>query len=642
MFLLTAFIGAAAQASAQQSLSVRGLVDQCYAVRFVDQAWPYDSLATDRPLPDSVGKATLFAMQGAWIPELGDTSSIDIDPDIGRLIDVDFTSLSDSLYLIRSDSDVDVDTALIYQLVVPIAADTIVVDSVTTARPWDGASGGVLSLWARDLLIVNDTIRVRGLGFRGGARSANGGECNMTEACGPLTSVFSAGKGESVYLASADCAAGYLPLVTGGGGGNSHNSGGGGGGNGGGGGRGGDQFVCSGEPGAHGLPGRPILAGSTGRVFFGGGGGGGHQNNNAASGGGPGGGVILLRAPIMLADSAVLDAAGSDVTARAGNDGGGGGGAGGTVVMDVCRLISPVDVMVRGGRGGNCDDSHGPGGGGGGGTVLLHPGIAQSASALCRVDAEGGNVGLVHSGSTSRGAMKGTDGVTLVSCTVVPLHSVIIDSAAAIGDTLRIRLSARDTLSMCDILVSHDISISGGAVSPIVDSSTADVLVADRRIRWNERQLTVQLLSRQSTEIKLLGVVSRDTTSLIGVRSSLAGVDERCPGDESSQRINVSACARALRPITRGLPFEVSITDVATTLVRYRIQAYTTAEVRIRAINMHGQVVAETTVENLPMLGPGEFIAEGTLDMSLAAQGMYFLVAASGLGSRAVPFMWTP
>ena len=642
LLIVTALVVATTHASAQQNRTVRGLVDQCYAVNFIDQALPFDSVVTDRPIPDSAAKATLLAMQCRLTSELSDTVSVPIDTGIGRLIDITLVRLSDSLYVVQSASDDEIDAALVYQLVIPLVADTIVIDSAVTARPWNGSSGGVLSFLARDVLIVSDTIKVAGLGYRGGDRSANGGECNATEACAPLTSVFSAGKGESVYRPSADCTAGYAPLVTGGGGGNSHNSGGGGGANGGAGGRGGDQWQCGGVPGMYGLPGRPGLVSATDRLFFGGGGGGGHQNNNVGTSGGSGGGIILLKAPFLLADEAVLTATGSDVTGRAGNDGAGGGGAGGTVLLDACRLIGTLDIDARGGRGGNCDDSHGPGGGGGGGMVLLHPGIMQFASAQCRIDAAGGGAGIVHSGSTSRGGMKGTAGKIAAYCGVVPLHTIDLDSAGSIGDTLRVRLSARDTGSTCDVVVEHEIMIIGGAVSPILGGTFADYVVSDQRIRWNERLLTLQLLSRQSIDIPLLGVASRDTTALISVRSAIPGIGTNCIAGQTSQRVRVDACARALRPITRGLPFALTITNVDATHVSCRVQAYASAEVQIRAVNLHGEVIAERVMSHLPMLGPGEFIAEAKIDMSSAAHGTYLLTAASVLGSRAVPFMWTP
>jgi hypothetical protein len=109
-----------------------------------------------------------------------------------------------------------------------------------TSKKWDGSTGGVLILEA-DTLVMNDSITVSDMGFRGGLlfnevncynglggaltyRCASGGSCGGSKGEGATNMPFALGRGAN---------------ANGGGGGNDHNTGGGGGGNFGKGGKGG-------------------------------------------------------------------------------------------------------------------------------------------------------------------------------------------------------------------------------------------------------------------------------------------------------------------------------------------------------------------------------------------------------------------
>lgn len=265
-----------------------------------------------------------------------------------------------------------------------------VVTSTLKAKPWDGKTGGVLSIWVDGLLGIRSDIDGSASGFRGGARSGFVSECDRTD-------VFTIGgdrsggyKGETVVLDMNVGSRG--PWVSGGGGGNALNAGGGGGGNGGVGGRGGDASTyCIKRPDVGGWGGHRIddQYGDH-RFFMGGGGGGGHENrgNMEATDGGAGGGFVFIHAAALQSVGGSILARGGSPSRASGWDGAGGGGAGGTIVIESDTIIGSVTLDVQGGKGGDVGFSpeqgtvyvaHGPGGGGGGGVVILnkqHAGVA--------------------------------------------------------------------------------------------------------------------------------------------------------------------------------------------------------------------------------------------------------------------------
>lgn len=282
------------------------------------------------------------------------------------------------------------DTANIVQLVRVPTYRSAVVTAVLKAKPWDGRTGGILSIWVEGALAIRADVDGTGIGYRGGKRSGFTSVCDETEFFSVGTDRKGGYKGESIEKNMNVASRG--PWISGGGGGNALNSGGAGGGNGGAGGRGGDASTyCIKRPDVGGFGGYAIADQyADHRFFMGGGGGGGHENrgNLEATDGGAGGGLVFVHAQVIQSLGGAIIARGGTPSRASGWDGAGGGGAGGTVVIEADTVLGTITVDVQGGKGGDVGFSpeqgtvyvaHGPGGGGGGGVVILnkpHSGVA--------------------------------------------------------------------------------------------------------------------------------------------------------------------------------------------------------------------------------------------------------------------------
>jgi uncharacterized repeat protein (TIGR01451 family) len=281
-----------------------------------------------------------------------------------------------------------------------------------TAPPWDGRTGGIVAVHVQNNAIINGTVDVTGLGYRGGELAMAGGGGLRTDFA-TTQQDFGAEKGESFagYQTDYDMAGGRYGRgapANGGGGGTAHNSGGGGGANGNngktwtgqgvmdggtvgaaawqldpgyiangnsltdssGGGRGGYSYgVNNGDALIHppgdaiwggdrrrevgGLGGRPAPQDTSGRLFFGGGGGAGAQNNGTGGAGGNGGGLIYIIAD-QVGGTGTLRSNGVNGGATQGEsrDGAGGAGAGGTIIVSA-KTLSGISAQANGGNGGN-------------------------------------------------------------------------------------------------------------------------------------------------------------------------------------------------------------------------------------------------------------------------------------------------
>jgi len=250
----------------------------------------------------------------------------------------------------------------------------------SSAKTWDGATGGVLAMYVPGTLTLGHNIDADQDGFRGAGPNAGGSAgCSGGANYRVPTQDDFADKGEGIYNnANPNREAGMGRILNGGGGGNSHNGGGGGGGN----------YTAGGDAG----PGWPTCSPSAGgfgglslqseisvsRIFMGGGGGAGEGNNNLSTDGGMGGGIVLIKANEIetVACAGVSITASGESISFAGNDGGGGGGAGGSIVFEVgtwnINGACPLTVEANGGGGGdvNSGATHGGGGGGGQGVVF--------------------------------------------------------------------------------------------------------------------------------------------------------------------------------------------------------------------------------------------------------------------------------
>lgn len=272
--------------------------------------------------------------------------------------------------------------------------------SPVTTVPWNGTTGGVVSLDVAGALShtgVGAHINVSNQGFRGGAQGGSNSSC-CTGSYWFFTSALTAdggGKGEGIagtprFLSlntagSFDSGTGYNDPgilinnmldntaanmgypngdfargapANAGGGGTSHNSGGGGGGNGGVGGTGGQTFNGDGLRDVGGLGGSRVpQTGSPAatRIYMGGGGGSGSLNNDTVNlgSGGYGGGIVAVRAG-SITGSAVYQSNGQKgIDSYAGQDAGGGGGAGGSVLVIAGSGHGNVAAIARGGYGSN-------------------------------------------------------------------------------------------------------------------------------------------------------------------------------------------------------------------------------------------------------------------------------------------------
>jgi hypothetical protein len=323
-----------------------------------------------------------------------------------------------------------------------------------TALPWDGRTGGVLSIDVVSSLNLNGhNIDVTGMGFRGGGgRTLTGTSDPISETDYVTQSTTNANGSKGEGIAGTPKWVFYAGVVTdtqptsgtdgypggsyarggpgtGGGGGtdgnpvkNEKNSGGGGGSNGGAGGKGGFTWSAGSDRG--GLGGIDFVESSAGRVVMGGGGGAGSTNEGTgspaygwASSGAAGGGAVLMRIG-HITGSGVIRANGADGLTTL-NDGAGGGGGGGSVLLLAKdNPLTGLSVTAKGGKGGDAwpldaggaPDRYGPGGGGGGGTVFL----SGSANTI---DVSGGLNGITTTLMDAYGAVPGGNGKTVTTMT---------------------------------------------------------------------------------------------------------------------------------------------------------------------------------------------------------------------------------
>lgn len=305
------------------------------------------------------------------------------------------------------------------------------VSAAITPLAWDGNIGGVVAIQVSGTLTLSKSITADGLGFRGGAVSANY-ESSCEPAVYTSSSTNYANKGEGIYLATdANYAGGRGKIINGGGGGSDDNGGGGGGGNFTFGGDGGPGWTCTAATASGGLGGLALSAYSIGsRIFMGGGGGGGQQNNSLGTAGGNGGGIILIKATTLATScSGTITLSANGVAAAAsGNDGAGGGGAAGTIILQVGGYSvpsgCPLSIRSNGGNGGNVGNTDAHGGGGGGGQGAIYSSASLTSANVSAGTAAGtGGLNSSAAGATSAGSGGGpaNAGITGTMLTSLPV-----------------------------------------------------------------------------------------------------------------------------------------------------------------------------------------------------------------------------
>jgi len=331
---------------------------------------------------------------------------------------------------------------------IPEYDDALVTGSLA-AQAWNGAMGGVLALDVAGTLTLNAAIQADGKGFRGGQVNVVNSNCQWfldeNDYYYDQSNWRGAKKGEgiSAIIAGKECGRGAQS--NGGGGGNDHNSGGGGGAQTTTGGIGGintpnSSFGCTGDfPGRGGKP----LTATEDRIFPGGGGGAGHADDpGTGSSGGQGGGIIVIWAGQIDGQGFAISAKGQDA-ANASGDGAGGGGGGGTILVDYGTLISPFDIQLNGGKGGNTqnfpDRCYAPGGGGSGGRLLRNgpaipsvelnggaPGVNTVSSSECDTPYNGAAAGNDGQQQTFAGVPEGTVAVVIPAITQQPSSPLVV------------------------------------------------------------------------------------------------------------------------------------------------------------------------------------------------------------------------
>lgn len=308
-----------------------------------------------------------------------------------------------------------------------------------TGLAWNGNVGGVIGIEVDNDLTLNHRILADGIGFSGGAVSANADQTCVNSSY-RLNDANKAYKGEGIYRStSTTYNNGRAKILNGGGGGSENNAGGGGGGNYTAGGDGGLGYQCTGSNSGRGTGGVALGAFVSGtRIFMGGGGGGGQMNNSNGSNGGNGGGIVLIKANRLVSTTSCsgglrISANGANA-ANAANDGAGGGGAGGTIVLEVnsfsLTFTCPLINSSSGGRGGNVTDGtvHGGGGGGGQGAVIYS--VAQPTANVTTSVTNGG-AGSDNSGGTiSAGSGGGSNGGGIIGGGNTPLPVELLSFSA--------------------------------------------------------------------------------------------------------------------------------------------------------------------------------------------------------------------
>jgi hypothetical protein len=387
-----------------------------------------------------------------------------------------------------------------YQIIrVPLYYDVTLSGNITAPR-WDGATGGVIVLYAtNNIKMAGYTIDASGLGFRGGGGRAftGSGAGSNADFITPATSNANGGKGEGIagtpkYLnnnnAFLDVSTyeGYpngsygkgAPGNAGGGGtdgnpasNNDENTGGGGGANGGSGGGGGNAWNSGMTTG--GRAGSSFGEVTPSRLVMGGGGGAGTTNNGTgspangfASSGAAGGGIIILSAN-AITGSGNVKANGSAGNLSVQNDGAGGGGAGGAILIySKTGSLTTLYASAKGGNGGSNEltggPSHGPGGGGGGG--ILYSNTALNATSTVA----GGNAGTTNGGTTTFGATAGAVGVISLTIAQAQTPSFPIACTVLAVEFQHIAATANDGINTITWQVAHETS----TLEYIVERST--------------------------------------------------------------------------------------------------------------------------------------------------------------------------
>lgn len=438
-YLLLFFVAIAAFQTAAQTAHIGGVVNKYAGVTAIDYC--NNKITVDDASQFSVGKKVILIQMAGAVVDGSATAAYGniqnynnsgnyevqvIKTIVGNIIEFTFA-------MVRN-----YDAAGAVQIVSLQEYQIAAIDSVLTALSWNGTIGGVIAIKA-DTIILNDSVRSRGTGFRGGALiNDNSAQPCYNNGIGGATAYYCAtldcGAAKGNGIGNAGFGFGRGKNANGGGGGDDHNTGGGGGANYGAGGIGGTRsntsnFSCPGP--AAGIGGAPLVySNAANKIFMGGGGGAGDENNNEGTEGGHGGGIVIFMANTLIGNNKRINAGGNWEWYLARSDGAGGGGGGGTVLLYVDNYSGTLVVNTTGGKGGNLDNGGsstacmGPGGGGGGGVLWVKTSsIPANINYIDSAGYNGKNIfGLAPPAcpfGTTNGAQPGTIGGSLTNLNMV-------------------------------------------------------------------------------------------------------------------------------------------------------------------------------------------------------------------------------
>lgn len=426
------------QRSNAQNTNINGIINQFSKVTNVDLC--NNSVTVLAPSKFQVGKKVLIIqMQGVEVTTTDNAQYGDITDykEAGNYEILKVKSISGNTLTFDFEITKNYNPAGSVQLIPLPEYATATITSDLTTQAWDGSEGGVLLLKA-DSIIMNDSIKLSGLGFRGFFVNDSSGSSNVN-CLGPTSykctdSLCGAIKGEGVLISNINYGRGKN--ANGGGGGNDHNAGGGGGGNYGAGGIGGTRKASFGCPGnSPGIGGAALTYNNAeNKIFMGGAGGCGDGNNWDPfykfnnTGGASGGGICILIANVLVTNNKAIISTGIDVSKLAYYDAAGAGGAGGTILLDVNSIIGNLAINTNGGYGGSVrgegnltNQCWGPGGGGGGGMLWLKQ---ASIPANISYTSIGGVSGIntlnnLSCPGSANGALAGNNGGSLMQLTIL-------------------------------------------------------------------------------------------------------------------------------------------------------------------------------------------------------------------------------
>lgn len=351
---------------------------------------------------------------------------------------------------------------------VPVYTNPTVIAPLT-CTDWNGTIGGIIAFEATGTLTMNANIVTSGNGFRGGAFATGGFSCNDPNYANATTGK----KGEGISTPPVGQDGNRAPMANGGGGSNTGNPGAGGGSNYGAGGRGGVDWSGCGTTTSYGLGGYALTTSPT-KAFMGGGGGGGFRDNGlTATSGTDGGGLVFIKANQITGNGFTIMANGIDHTVNTDSEGAGAGGAGGAVYLWCPTYTSTLNINVKGGNGGNINNTlwngfcHGPGGGGGGGYVWFS---TAGAPGGVTVNAVGGTPGIVlNTGPCIGTPNQATAGVVGASLFNLPVPSPPLPFAN-LGNDTTICVGQNITLQTDTTYPSY--LWSNGALTPTITVNT--------------------------------------------------------------------------------------------------------------------------------------------------------------------------